>query len=314
MLSAAGKPARKQSAAGDGKIDFARQIQPIFQAKCFTCHGPEKQESDFRLDNGRKALQGGENGKAIVPGKSGSSPLILRVSGLGDDERMPPEGEGTPLSEEQIALLRTWIDQGAVWPASADAKLTGKGHWSFLPIRRPPLPKVKNRKWIHNGIDAFVLDKLEHEGVAPSPEADRSTLIRRLYLDLIGLPPSPAEWDTWMTDKRSDWREVPGARHASADSRELSLAGRCCSAAYAGGSAAAQAARQTCRPPRSGPLAGQQTESADAAGCCQPGLVASFRPGNRGVTGRLRHPGRETDASATARLARLAVPRERLEL
>jgi len=205
VLSAAEKPARKLPAAAKVKIDFAKQIQPIFQAKCFSCHGPEKQESEFRLDDGKQALAGGENGKAIVPGKSGLSPLLLRVAGLGDDEPMPPKGEGTPLSKEQMALIRAWIDQGAVWPASADAKLTGKGHWSFQPIRRPALLKVKNTKWIRNGIDAFILSKLEREGVQPSPEADRATLIRRLYLDLIGLPPSPADWDKWMNDKRSDW-------------------------------------------------------------------------------------------------------------
>jgi mono/diheme cytochrome c family protein len=187
----------------DRKIDFVKDIQPIFAQHCYACHGPEKQESGFRLDVRKRALAGGDYGPAIVKDHSAKSPLLLRVAGVGEDERMPPEGEGKPLTVDQVALLRAWIDQGAIWPDEANttvAQKTSSNHWSFQPIQRPALPAVKAADWVRNPIDTFILARLESEGVAPSAEADKHTLIRRLSIDLIGLPPTPAEIDDFVHD------------------------------------------------------------------------------------------------------------------
>jgi mono/diheme cytochrome c family protein len=187
----------------DRKVDFAKDIQPLFRKHCYSCHGPEKQESGFRLDVRERALAGGDYGPAIVKEKSAKSPLVLRIAHLGDDEHMPPEGEGKPLTKEQIALVRAWIDQGAHWPDDANtaiAQRAGADHWSFQPIQRPAAPTTKDQTWVRNPIDAFILARLEKEGIAPSPEADKPTLIRRLSIDLTGLPPTPAEVADYIND------------------------------------------------------------------------------------------------------------------
>jgi hypothetical protein len=131
---------------------------------------------------------------ALVPGKSAESELLRRVSSDDDNERMPPQGKGDRLTPDQIAKLRLWIDQGAHW----------QEHWAYVKPVRPALPPVKNAGWIRNGIDAFVLARLEQRGLSPSPEADRACLIRRASLDLIGLPPSPSEVDAFLNDARPD--------------------------------------------------------------------------------------------------------------
>jgi hypothetical protein len=160
------------------KVDFVKDIKPLFEANCYKCHGPEKQKSEFRLDVRADALKGGEHGQDILPGKSAQSPLIHYVAGLVDDMQMPPKGEG--LTIEQIGLLRAWIDQGVEWPEALSAKLKSKAdHWTFKPAVRPAVPGVKNRTWVRNPIDAFILARLETEKLAPSKEADRVTLIRR---------------------------------------------------------------------------------------------------------------------------------------
>lgn len=190
-------------------IDFAKHIQPIFQARCYSCHGPEEAEGGLRLDLKASAFDGGDEGPALKVGNSADSRLIHFVSALDEDAQMPPDGEGSPLSSEQVALLRAWIDQGAVWPAEADgdaAKFRGADHWAFQPIETPAMPQASDA-WVRNGIDAFVFDKLRSEDIRPSQEAPRQVLIRRLYLDLVGLPPSPAEWTQWMNDSRDDWYE-----------------------------------------------------------------------------------------------------------
>ena len=179
-------------AAAAKQVDFVKDVQPILQAKCFSCHGPEEEEGGFRVDIGARALEGGDSGIAILPGKSAESSLIHRIAGSEDEEPMPPEGEGTPLTDEEVGLVRAWIDQGADWPKSADADQVAENHWAFQPIATLEPPKVKESDRVNNGIDAFILRKLETEGVTLSPEADRSTLIRRVHLDLIGLPPSPS--------------------------------------------------------------------------------------------------------------------------
>lgn len=184
------------------EVDFAHDIQPILVKHCHRCHGAEHREGGLRLDLRRLALQGGDSGDTIVPRSSAKSGLIARISSKDDDERMPPEGP--PLSEKQIELLRAWIDQGANWPDTLAGKDADLEHWSFHPIKKPAIPTVRDSAWITNAIDAFVLARLEREKVAPSPEADRYTLLRRLSLDLIGLPPTPEEVHEFAEDDRPE--------------------------------------------------------------------------------------------------------------
>ncbi len=207
------------------KIDFVKDVQPIFRAKCDSCHGAKKQESAYRLDHKPSALRGGDIGPAIVPGKSGESPLIRYVAGLDPDLKMPPEGER--LTAEQIAILRAWIDQGANWPESASIELKSKGadHWAFKsPVRpsvrlvrpmadgRKPMAVIPNpvsqisslKSQIRTPIDHFILDRLQREGLTLSPETDRVTWLRRVSLDLIGLPPTIEEVDAFVADKFPD--------------------------------------------------------------------------------------------------------------
>jgi len=191
--------------AASRKIDFVKDVQPILSTRCYECHGEKKQKAELRWDVKTIALKGGEHGAPIVPGKSTESLMVQMVAGLkGADLRMPAKGE--PLTAEQIGILRAWIDQGAPWPEDASAKISDpKNHWSFKAPVRPAVPKISNSKpQISNPIDAFVLAKLKKEGLKPSPEADRVTLIRRLSLDLIGLPPTPKEVDEFVADKSPD--------------------------------------------------------------------------------------------------------------
>ncbi len=179
-------------------IDFVRDVRPILESHCLGCHGPDKQESNYRLDRKGVALKGGDYGDApIVPGKSGQSPLIAYITG-GGELTMPPDGDG--LSEGEVATLKAWIDQGATWPGDAidDPAVT---HWAFQPLVRPSVPAVENQSpFVRNEVDAFVLAKLQANDLRPSPEADRRTLIRRLYFDVIGLPPAPEEIREFVDD------------------------------------------------------------------------------------------------------------------
>ncbi len=181
------------------KVDFARDVEPIFASRCYECHGEQKSKSGFRLDDKARAFQGGDSGQPfLIAGKSSQSQIILRVAGLaGPDEVMPARGER--LTAEQIGLLEAWIDQGANWPERAKPK-----HWAYVKPVRPAVPEVKQSRWLRNPIDAFILARLEHEKLKPSPEADRVTLIRRLSLDLTGLPPSIGEVDAFVADRSKD--------------------------------------------------------------------------------------------------------------
>ncbi len=199
-------PGAELPPAATRPIDFVKDVQPLLAKHCYECHGEKKQKAELRWDVKSAALKGGEHGPAVVPGKSAESLMIQLVAGLkGADVRMPAKGE--PLSAEQIGLLRAWIDQGAVWPEGVDvAKLTDKrDHWAFKAPVRPALPAIRNpQSAIGNPIDRFILARLEKEGLKPSPEADRVTLIRRLSLDLTGLPPTPKEVDEFVADKSPD--------------------------------------------------------------------------------------------------------------
>ena len=176
-------------------VEFVADIQPIFEAKCLKCHGPEKQKSEYRLDQKETALKGGENhAPNIRPGDGAESPLLRFVAGLDPELRMPPKGEG--LSREQLGLLRAWIDQGAIWPESASAKRRDPlDWWSLKPLSRPQPPPGAA-----NPIDGFIAKKLAENALQMSPEADWRTLCRRLYFDLIGLPPTPEEIDAFAAD------------------------------------------------------------------------------------------------------------------
>lgn len=186
------------------KIEFAKHIQPILRASCYSCHGSDTQEGGLRLDNRARAFSGGDNGKAIVAGDIKAGLLLTLIKGTNEDlGRMPPEGEGTPLSNDQIVLIENWIAQGAEWPDSADIAITSD-HWSFQPIAKPELPEVKAQNWVKNPIDQFVLARLEAEGITPSNRASRSTLIRRVYLDLLGLLPTADEVEEFLNDQRID--------------------------------------------------------------------------------------------------------------
>ncbi|MEO5803216.1 MAG: PSD1 and planctomycete cytochrome C domain-containing protein [Verrucomicrobiota bacterium] len=195
----------KLPAALTRKVDFTNEIQPLLAEHCYNCHGPKKQEASLRWDQKSSALKGGESGPAIIPGKSAESLMIQAVAHLREDLKMPKKGE--PLSAEQIGLLRAWIDQGADWPESASVASEGKNpkdHWAFKSPVRSKLPATKNKTWVRNPIDNFVLAKLEREKLPPSPPADKITLLRRLSLDLIGLPPTISEVDSFLADKSPD--------------------------------------------------------------------------------------------------------------
>src|SRR6476660_3399553 len=175
------------------KVKFNQHVRPILSGNCFYCHGPDPKhrEADLRLDirEGATADLGGY--AAIVPGKPDESTLIKRVNSTDDDERMPPPASKKPhLTEEQIAILRRWIEQGAEY----------EGHWAFLPLAPGEPPPVKNEAWVANPIDRYILSRLEQEGIAPSAPADPAILIRRISLDLIGLLPSPEEVETFIAD------------------------------------------------------------------------------------------------------------------
>lgn len=187
-------------------IDFARDIAPIFREHCLECHGPKKQKSDYRLDVRDIAVEGGDSGEAaIIPGKSAESRLIHFVAGLDADMVMPPKKDDRQrLSLHEIALLRAWIDQGATW-SGGPAKPPG-AWWSLqplTPVQPPPLPEDAAR-WTRNPIDSFVRAKLSEKGLAPSPQADRRTLLRRIYFDLIGLPPTPEETAAFISSTDPD--------------------------------------------------------------------------------------------------------------
>ena len=179
------------SAAADEPVDYARDVRPILSNACFRCHGPAVQKAKLRLDTRAGATKSG----AVVPGKPDDSTLLTRVCAADDDGRMPPPEAAEPLTPIQIKTLRAWIAHGAAYPP----------HWAFVPVQRPAVPPVRGSSpTIRNEIDRFVLARLETEGLAPSPPADRSTLLRRASLDLTGLLPTPAEVDAFLNDGSAD--------------------------------------------------------------------------------------------------------------
>jgi mono/diheme cytochrome c family protein len=201
--SAIGAAEPEPSPPADKVVDFARDVRPILAAHCIKCHGDERQESNFRLDRRDDALRGGDNGAAIVPRKGTESPLFERLASADPASRMPPQGERLPAAA--VSVIRAWIDQGAVWPVDSEtARPTQNDHWSLQPLERPPIPAALESSSIKNPIDAFVAANLSAHGLQPSAEADRRTLLRRVALDLNGLPPTPEEVAAFLADASSD--------------------------------------------------------------------------------------------------------------
>ncbi|MGH9373656.1 MAG: DUF1549 domain-containing protein, partial [Vicinamibacterales bacterium] len=195
------------AAAAPQTIDFARDIQPIFEQYCYECHGRSKARARLRLHAPEFILKGGQSGPPIVPGRSHQSELMRRVLDPNDDDRMPLDAD--PLPETTIALLRAWIDQGAQIPKEAFSTAASGAapvdeHWAYVKPARPELPPVADGARAGSPIDRFVLARLEGEKLSPAPEAPRATLLRRVTLDLIGLPPTPEEVDAFLADTSPD--------------------------------------------------------------------------------------------------------------
>jgi hypothetical protein len=179
-------------ASAADKLEYNRTIRPILAENCFACHGPDSasRKADLRLDKRNEAVTAG----ALVPGDAAGSEIIRRIESTDPEEQMPPRATKKSLTKEQIALLKTWLNEGAEYQV----------HWSFIPPVRPSPPVAKNPAWIKNPIDNFILAQLEARGLTPAAEADRATLARRLCLDLTGLPPDPAEVEAFVNDASLD--------------------------------------------------------------------------------------------------------------
>ena len=186
-------------------VDFVRDVRPILQQRCYSCHGADKQKSGLRLDVRSEAYRGGDAyGPSVIAGSADDSPLLQLVREDDPELRMPLDA--APRTEEEISVLTRWIEQGAVWPEDADlVRLEDKrDHWSFKPLTNPAPPSPSDDAWARNDVDRFILSRLEAEGLRPSPEADRLTWLRRVSFDLVGLPPSTAEVDAFLEDQGPD--------------------------------------------------------------------------------------------------------------
>jgi len=175
-----------------GDIDFNRDIRPILADKCFRCHGPDSdsREADLRLDREEDAKGDRDGSSVIVPRQADNSELVRRITHEDESQRMPPAETEKPLSAAEIDLLKRWIDEGAVWSLA----------WAYVPPNRVATPAIGDGSWPANWIDHYILARLESEKIAPSPDADQVTLVRRLYIDVTGLPPKPADVDAFLAD------------------------------------------------------------------------------------------------------------------
>ena len=195
------------------RVDFKRDIQPLFESRCTLCHGEAQQLSGLRLDSRSAAMRGGSSGAVIIPHRSAESKLVRITAGAVKDLIMPPVGDR--LSSQEVGLLRAWIDQGAAWPEEAETADAESGpapdepsYWAYRRLRSPALPQVADGNWVRNPIDRFILARLEREGVAPAPEAEPYSLFRRLHLDLTGLPPTPDQIAAYADDPSPDAYET----------------------------------------------------------------------------------------------------------
>ncbi len=191
--------------------DLPAQAYAILQARCAECHGLEKKRGNLRMDSREALLKGGDSKEpALLSGNADDSLLIYLVESDDPKERMPSKAD--PLPAAEIAVLRAWIDAGAAWPADAALPADAGPHWAFQPIKKPSTPSTSSSTSIHNDIDRFLLAKIETAGLEPTPEADKHALIRRLYLELIGLPPTPEEVEAFVNDARPDAYEQTAQR------------------------------------------------------------------------------------------------------
>ncbi len=197
-----GDNSRSESINPEAVQFFQTKVQPVLQKNCLLCHSDKGRTSGLSLESREAILAGGNRGPAVTLGRQSESRLIQAILYNGD-LKMPPTGK---LQDEEIAILRQWVESGLPWAGAqpSNAKRAGSGHWAFQPIKRDPLPQVKDAGWIRNAIDTFILERLERENLNPSPEADKLTLIRRLTLDLLGLLPTPAEVDAFLSDAGPD--------------------------------------------------------------------------------------------------------------
>ena len=179
------------SAQSAAPPDFNRDIRPLLEKRCISCHGRLKQKGDLRLDVGALVRHGGKHGVVVKPGQSSQSRLLERLQSTDPEERMPPDGK--PLEPEQIALLAAWIDAGAAVPTDEVIPVGPAEHWSFQPIRRPTVPPLPTSAWPRTPVDHFILNQLVTHGLAPTEDASPVALLRRIHLDLIGLPPTLTE-------------------------------------------------------------------------------------------------------------------------
>ncbi len=195
LLVFAGLTILASSSRAEDVVDFNRDIRPIFSEHCFQCHGPDQntREADLRLDQETGLFAKRDGDPLITPGQPEKSELVSRVFSTDPDVKMPPPKSGGKLSERQKELIQRWVKQGAKW----------KGHWSYIPPTRPEVPKVQGRQPAH-AIDAFIQVQLKSRNLTPSNSADKVTLIRRLYFDLLGLPPTPNEVKAFVNDSRPD--------------------------------------------------------------------------------------------------------------
>ena len=198
VLGLEGRPSLADDpAAGPAKVDFLRDVRPILAKNCFACHGPDeaKRAKGLRLDLRESAIKPLKSGDAaIVPGDPDSSALYLRITEEDETLRMPPKKAGERLGKSETEMLRRWVEQGAVYAR----------HWSLVAPRSLPLPPVRVTAWPRNGIDYWIVARQEKQGLRPSPEADRHVLLRRVSLDLRGLPPTPEEVDRFIQDQPPD--------------------------------------------------------------------------------------------------------------
>jgi len=237
----AGQAPAQAPAAQPAQVDYARDIYPILEQTCFECHGPKKGRGQLRLHTRALTMKGGVSGPVIVPGKSADSLLVQRLLGpagtVPQEDQMPLERD--PLPPQQLALIRAWIDQGARWsdPSAAPAPTTTTAatgapaapaqggatagpsaapnaadsepapHWAYVKPIKPPVPDVSQPQWAKNPIDRFILARLDREQLTPAPPAAKHTWLRRVTLDLTGLPPTPAELDAFLKDERPDARD-----------------------------------------------------------------------------------------------------------
>ncbi|XAL98965.1 PSD1 and planctomycete cytochrome C domain-containing protein [Phycisphaeraceae bacterium D3-23] len=199
-------PAEAERPGPGSPVEFARDIRPILEAHCYSCHGPDRQRGGLRLDLKANALRGGDSGEpGVVPGDSAGSFLMHSLRGDDDVQQMPLNRD--PLAEEDVALIRRWIDAGAEWPTDGEEvdDFLVRDHWSLKPVVDPALPGSADEPWCRNPIDAFILDALNDAGLEPSPEADRRRLIRRVFFTLHGLAPTPGQMRRYLEDERADW-------------------------------------------------------------------------------------------------------------